>query len=109
MDFSGQRVAVVGTGSSAVQAIPVIAEQASELTVFQRTPNYSIPARNEPLDPLIQAETKENYAELRQAARIERSGIISIFPPNEDSAKQADDSEFNARMDERWEHGGFGF
>ena len=109
VDFSGQRVAVVGTGSSAVQAIPVIAEQASELTVFQRTPNYSIPARNKPLDPAVQAETKENYAELRQAARVERSGIISIFPPNEDSAKQADNSEFDARMDERWEHGGFGF
>ena len=61
------------------------------------------------MDPAVQAETKENYDELRQAARVERSGILSIFPPNEDSAKEADGSEFDARMDERWEHGGFAF
>ena len=109
VDFSGQRVAVVGTGSSAVQAIPVIAAQARELTVFQRTPNYSVPARNQPLELSIQQEVKENYDELRQAARIERSGIVSTFPPNEDLAKDAGDSEFHRRMDERWEHGGFGF
>ena len=51
VDFSGLRVGVIGTGSSAIQAIPVIAGQASSLTVFQRTPNYSVPAHNQDLDP----------------------------------------------------------
>ena len=84
VDFTGQRVGIIGTGSSAVQAIPVIASEAAELTVFQRTPNYSIPAHNQPLEPAVQAEVKSRYDELRQAARAERSGILSIFPPNED-------------------------
>ena len=51
VDFSGQRVGVIGTGSSAIQAIPVMAEQAAHLIVFQRTPNFSVPAKNGPLDP----------------------------------------------------------
>ena len=51
VDFRGQRVGVIGTGSSAIQSIPLIAEQAAQLFVFQRTPNYSIPAHNAPLDP----------------------------------------------------------
>ena len=109
VDFTGQRVGIIGTGSSAVQAIPVIASEAAELTVFQRTPNYSIPAHNQPLEPAVQAEVKSRYDELRQAARAERSGILSIFPPNEDSAREASDTEFRARMDERWDYGGFSF
>jgi cyclohexanone monooxygenase len=109
VDFSGQRVGIIGTGSSAVQAIPVIAEQAAQLSIFQRTPNYSVPARNEPLDPEIETQTKQNYAALRQAAREERSGILSIFPPNDDKAKEADSLEFEDRMTERWQEGGFGF
>ena len=51
VDFTGQRVGVIGTGSSAIQSIPIIAQQASDLTVFQRTPNFSLPAKNAPLDP----------------------------------------------------------
>jgi len=109
VDFTGQRVGIIGTGSSAVQAIPVIAAQASHLSVFQRTPNYSVPARNQPLDPETQKETKQNYAALRQAAQEERSGIVSAFPPNNDSAKNADPLDFKDRMDERWQEGGFGF
>ena len=50
VDFRGRRVGVIGTGSSAIQAIPVIAAQAEFLTVFQRTPNFSVPAQNAPLD-----------------------------------------------------------
>ncbi|MAK23632.1 MAG: cyclohexanone monooxygenase [Acidimicrobiaceae bacterium] len=109
VDFGGQRVGIIGTGSSAVQAIPVIAAEAAELTVFQRTPNYSIPAHNKPLDPSEQNEVKSRYEELRSAARAERSGILSIFPPNEDLAREASDAEFEARMNERWDYGGFGF
>lgn len=109
VDFTGQRVAVIGTGSSAVQSIPVIAQQAAQLTVFQRTPNYSVPARNEPLEPQTQADVKADYENLRRAARSERSGILTTFPLNEDSAKEADEADFRSRMDERWEYGGFSF
>ena len=58
---------MIGTGSSAIQAIPILAEQAAELYVFQRTPNYSMPARNGPLDPAEQAEVKRDYRGLRAA------------------------------------------
>ena len=51
VDFTGKKVAVIGTGSSGIQSIPVIAQQAAELTVFQRTPNFSVPAWNGPMDP----------------------------------------------------------
>ncbi|CAN0491106.1 unnamed protein product, partial [Laminaria digitata] len=74
VDFTGQRVAVIGTGSSGVQSIPVIAEQAAELTVFQRTANYVIPAHNRSLDPAEVAEIKANYPELRAKASASFSG-----------------------------------
>src|SRR3546814_13637620 len=60
---------MVGTGSTGIQAAPVIAEQAAHLTVFQRTPNYSVPARNTPMDPAFDRQVKENYAEIRAHAR----------------------------------------
>ena len=81
VDFSGKRVGVIGTGSTAIQAIPVIAEQAGHLTVFQRTPNYSVPARNGPLTPEFQRYLKDNYPELRQRMRSRRStASTSSFP-----------------------------
>ena len=51
VDFTGKTVGIIGTGSSAIQSIPLIARQAKHLTVFQRTANYAIPAHNRPLDP----------------------------------------------------------
>src|SRR3984885_13070388 len=65
VDFSGLRVAIIGTGSSAIQAIPVIAEQAADLTVFQRTPNFSIPSRNGPLAETYARQWKDKYSALR--------------------------------------------
>ena len=65
VDFTGQRVAVIGTGSSAMQSIPVIAEQAAQLYVFQRTPHYAVPAHNGPLDPARVKEIKADYAGFR--------------------------------------------
>lgn len=75
VDFSGQRVAVIGTGSSAIQSIPLIAEQASHLRVYQRTPAYSQPAFNRPLTNSEVAEMKENYRDYRQAQKYHPSGI----------------------------------
>jgi cyclohexanone monooxygenase len=69
VDFTGQRVGIIGTGSSAIQAIPQIAAQATHLTVFQRTPNFSVPAHNGPLDPDLVQEWKENRTRYRAEAR----------------------------------------
>jgi cation diffusion facilitator CzcD-associated flavoprotein CzcO len=62
VDFTGKRVGVIGTGSSAIQSIPLIAEQADHLYVFQRTPNYSVPAHNQPLSAEEQARIKADSA-----------------------------------------------
>src|SRR5579862_4039004 len=69
VDFTGQRVGVVGTGSSAIQAIPIIAEQASRVFVFQRTPNFSVPARNGPLTLEVLEDWNANRARYRHQAR----------------------------------------
>lgn len=74
-NFSGQRVAVIGTGSSGIQAIPEIAKTAQELFVLQRTPSYSLPARNRPLTPEETEAVKADYATLRDAARNSLDGL----------------------------------
>jgi cation diffusion facilitator CzcD-associated flavoprotein CzcO len=80
--FDGMRVAVIGTGSSGIQSIPIIAEQAAELTVFQRTPNFSVPAGNRPLDSAEVAERKASYREFRQLQRTSGYGVPAE-PPTE--------------------------
>ena len=107
--FSGQRVGVVGTGSSAIQAIPVIAEQAAHLTVFQRTPNYSIPARNGPLDPEFVREIKAEYARFRARNYRMHAGFGSKTPPNNAPALDDDAATREANYAARWQRGGFGF
>ena len=108
VDFAGLRVGVIGTGSSAIQLIPVVAEQAAHLTVFQRTPNFSLPARNEALAPEYEAEWKHNYPALRQRARTEmRSGTIYDYSTRTALQTAAEDrlSEYEAR----WAKGGANF
>src|SRR5438552_3283132 len=81
VDFIGQRVGVIGTGSSAIQSVPVIAEQASHLTVFQRTANFSIPARNANLTAEERERFRTNYSEIRRLAREEaKNGIYADHP-----------------------------
>ena len=104
VDFTGQRVGVIGTGSSAIQSIPVIAEQAAHLTVFQRTPNFSVPARNGPLRPEYEQEWKSSYAERRLRARTLKSGIIYNF--GETSALAVSAEEREREYQARWETGG---
>ena len=74
----GDTVAVIGTGSSAVQSIPIIAEQAERVTVFQRTPTYAVPAHNRPLTETEIAEVKAHYRELRAANRLTMVGYGSL-------------------------------
>ncbi|HIG41045.1 MAG TPA: NAD(P)/FAD-dependent oxidoreductase [Gammaproteobacteria bacterium] len=75
VDFTGQRVGIIGAGSSAVQSIPVIAETAEQLTIFQRTPVYTFPAGNQPLDDEFRGDIKSRYAEIRAAQRESFAGM----------------------------------
>ena len=109
VDFTGKRVAVIGTGSSAVQSIPVIATEADTLTVFQRTANYSIPARNRPLEPGEAATIKANYESMRAEATTMQSGILPGLPMGEQSVLEVSAEEQQAEFNRRWNHGGFTF
>ncbi|MFG1928512.1 flavin-containing monooxygenase [Cryptosporangium sp. NPDC048952] len=100
VDFTGQRVGVIGTGSSGVHVIPLIAQQAAELTVFQRTPNFVIPANNHPIDPEHQRSVKADYERFRQANR--ESGFGVVFPPATKSALEVDAKERTAHFDRNW-------
>jgi len=103
VDFTGMRVGVIGTGSSGVQSIPVIAAQAADLTVFQRTPAYSLPARNRRLRPDEVAEMKQNYRAFRQAQK--ESGFGVPVPPPTKSALEVSDDERDAVFEAGWESG----
>ena len=124
IDFSGQRVGIIGTGSSAIQSIPLIAEQAKHLYVFQRTPHYTVPARNQPLqsDPKTQhsgrqaygydedltvEEVKADYLGLRQRARKMFAALA--FTPNRQSALEMTEMERQREFEKRWKQGGLTF
>jgi cyclohexanone monooxygenase len=108
VDFTGLRVAVIGTGSSAIQSVPVIAAQAKHLTVFQRTANFSIPARNAALTPEERNSFRLNYPELRRIAREEmRNGIVQELPDR--GALDDGDNERRAKYEARWAYGGLTF
>ncbi len=109
VDFTGQRVGVIGTGSSGVQAIPVIAEVARDLYVFQRTATYSLPAGNGPLDPAVQAAVKAEYPAFRARQRLMGSAGNAIMPVNPESIMDATPEERQAAFELRWARGGPGF
>ena len=107
VDFSSKRVGVIGTGSSAIQSIPIIARQAAHLYVFQRTPNYTIPAHNGPLDPAYQEAVKADYAGLRARAKQTVPGIDFNF--NMESALAASEDDRQREFEKRWAYGGLPF
>ncbi|MFZ6764325.1 flavin-containing monooxygenase [Pseudoroseomonas sp. WGS1072] len=107
VDFTGKRVGLIGTGSTGIQAAPVIAAQAAHLTVFQRTANYSIPARNGPVGPEELREIKANYAAIREKARGSTNG--HPFDIAEDSPLDLDEPARLARYEAAWERGGLRF
>ena len=104
VDFSGKRVAVIGTGSSGIQSIPIIAEHAEELVVFQRTPNYSVPAGNRTLTDDDIAEYKSSYAERRRLSWRSGGGSPHIAHPK--LTMQATPQERRTAFEKRWELGG---
>ena len=108
VDFTGKRVAVIGTGSSGVQAIPVIAEQAERLTVFQRTPQYTIPARHENVDTrFIEEDVKPHYDEIWEKARWSKAGFPADF--SELSALEVSAEERQQTYETLWDKGGTTF
>lgn len=109
VDFTGQRVGVIGTGSSAVQSIPVIAQEARDLVVFQRTATYSVPAWNGPLDPSEQKEIKAHYAAFRAANSQSFSAIGGTLPMSERQALEVSAEERQAEYAARWKEGGLSF
>jgi cyclohexanone monooxygenase len=108
VDFIGQRVGVIGTGSSAIQSVPVIAGQATHLTVFQRTANFSIPARNAALTAEERDAFRSNYPQIRRFAREQaRNGIYTEMP--DCGALDDGDNERRAKYESRWTSGGLTF
>jgi cyclohexanone monooxygenase len=108
IDFTGQRVGVIGTGSSAIQSVPIIAEQADHLTVFQRTANFSIPARNAALTAEEREAFRQKYPEIRRFAREEaRNGIYTEMPDK--GALDDGENERRSKYESRWSRGGLTF
>ena len=105
VDFTGLRVGVIGTGSSGVQSIPIIARQAGELTVFQRTANFSLPARNGPMNPETETRHKSEYVERRIAAYDTPFGIAG-YPTPRLEALQASAEERRRQYEAKWREGG---
>jgi cation diffusion facilitator CzcD-associated flavoprotein CzcO len=107
VDFAGQRVGLIGTGSTGIQAAPVIAEAAAHLTVFQRTANYSVPARNAPLTPEARRQIRDSYDEIRRTMRETANG--HPFRLSERSALEVGPEERMALYEAAWARGGLQF
>ncbi|TCK20613.1 flavin-containing monooxygenase [Pseudonocardia endophytica] len=107
VDVRGRRVGIVGTGSTGIQAIPVVAEQAAHLTVFQRTANYSIPARNGPLAAAESDAYKRDYAEIREVQANSTNG--HPFVVSTQSALEPEPAERERIYADAWERGGLRF
>jgi len=105
VDFTGLRVGVIGTGSSGVQSIPIIAKQAKHLYVFQRTANFSLPARNAPLDPDKESAHKAQYPERRRAAFDTPFGIAGYPAPVKSALDAAEEDRLRA-YEAKWAEGG---
>jgi len=109
VDFTGKRVGVIGTGSSAVQAIPVIARQAKALTVFQRTATYTVPAKNGPLDRGYEAKIKADYPAFRARNRQQINAFGSNMPRSKVSVHEMNEAGRRAALEARWDFGGLFF
>lgn len=105
VDFTGKTVGVIGTGSSGVQTIPEVAKQAHQLFVFQRTPTFSLPAGNRPLEKAEVQEIKQNYVDLRKRAKVSPTGVAS-YPLPTLSALEVTPQERDVAYEFRWQAGG---
>lgn len=106
IDFNGKRVGVIGTGATGVQIITEVAKSAEELYVFQRTPNWCTPLRNEPIDPQRMAEIKDNYKDILEYVKNTRSGFPYEFL--EQSALEVSDEKREEILEELYNQPGYG-
>lgn len=104
VDLEGRHVGVIGTGSSGIQLITEIAQQVEHLYVFQRTPSFTVPARNAPLDPEVVRDAKAHYAERRHRNRESAAGYV--YDPNFESALGVSDDSRDREFERRWQKGG---
>lgn len=109
IDVAGKRVAIIGTGSSAIQAIPELAAQARELFVLQRSPNYVVPSQNSSRDLVAEREIRANYAAFRQANDAQSNGFGSRWDRSEASVFSFSPAERQQRFERAWNTGGFSF
>ncbi len=107
VDFTGKRVGMIGTGSTGIQAAPVIAAQARHLTVFQRTANYSVPARNVPLTPEFKQYVKQNAPEIRATTHQTYNGMA--FKVEDRKAVETSPAERETIYEAAWQRGGLQF
>lgn len=105
VNFAGKRVGVIGTGSSGIQSIPVIAKEAKHLTVFQRTPQFSVPAKNHPYTPEFLQKSKENYHEIKRIMRSTVGGMAMYY--GERSVLDDTPEERKKVLEAAWEKGGW--
>ena len=109
VDFTGKRVGVIGTGSSGIQSIPEIAKQADQLYVFQRTPSYSVPAQNQPLQPELRERIKARYQEFREQNKKMMIGWGARFPRNDGHVFDLPPKEREEQFERHWNLGGLLF
>ncbi|MFI7667548.1 flavin-containing monooxygenase [Nocardia sp. NPDC049526] len=105
VDFTGKRVAIIGTGSSGVQIVPAIADQVASLTVYQRTPDWCTPLNNAPLTPQERAEIKADFERIRETLNTSPSGFLHALPSRfstDDTAEQR-----QAFFEKMWNSPGF--
>jgi cation diffusion facilitator CzcD-associated flavoprotein CzcO len=105
VDFTGERVGVIGTGATAVQLITEIAKEVGHLTVFQRTANYCAPLRNAPIDPETQRKIKASYPDIFKKCRETLASFIHDFDPR--SALEVSPEERQAFYEQIWAEPGF--
>jgi cation diffusion facilitator CzcD-associated flavoprotein CzcO len=107
VDFTGRRVGVIGTGSTGIQLIPFVAQQAAHLTVFQRTPNYTLPARNAPLPKEELAQVKARYPQIRAAGRYSREGMDLRHLERDRSVLEVTPEERQQTFEQGWALGSY--
>ncbi|HRX75805.1 MAG TPA: NAD(P)/FAD-dependent oxidoreductase, partial [Hyphomonas sp.] len=105
-DLTGKRVGIIGTGSSGIQTITTIAPKVKELFVFQRTPNYSVPAHNGPLDPAVREDWLANREAYRQQQRESGIGIVTLEATEALAMEQSEEDRLR-EFERRWAKGGF--
>jgi cyclohexanone monooxygenase len=108
-DLAGKRVGVIGTGSSGVQAIPILAQMAAQLVVFQRTATYAVPARNAPIDPALEQDVKANYAEFRERNRHMWPAFGAHLQSTDKASLEVEPAERTSVYEQAWQQGGLGF